>query len=801
VPATHLFFLFVPSPRTTLLFPSRFSFVLVKASSAQRDLSPDNFFPEFHGAMTKPETRAAVLPPPSPAAVATATAAYERDWAAMTRSAAHVLTPENRAANRQVFQLLVADGLIPLDDIHKLNDCDLIYRFLIARRFDVAVTHKSLVNYIAFRRRERINELLWEPFPAEVAPAVPKFLSCDRDGIPVSFNVPDPSLLTKLLKRYKREELMRYNYYSLEQGRRLCKALGMERFTSVMDLDQITMGIVTNPSAIGMLQDLSHAMQEFYPENVRSVYICNGGWAFSVAWAALRPLLDERLLAKFNNVGGGSKAKLAKGLGKAIDLAELPERYGGTKPESAPPHPVLAECIDHRVPVGTPPIVQGEAAAAAASPPATVASPVALRGPSTVSQAMTTPPSRQPTPYQGDTDAHHHAAAETSVARAGRTDRYGDAHSRTVGAAAGVVSPCDQTGDPVSDCESLMSAASGDLGSDGEDLGDGHTIARPAAVAIAHFSSSRQERQPPQRHHAHASQQRDGDESSGRVTALATPGEGSSRETCASSVVNSTAPGTARSGRTVTYYPAAATSIAATFAASLVDSPALAEDLDATSVDILVDGKRAVDNLSVHIIARRFASTGVAIEEGNYVVIAGRVYAVNSRSASLAQSSTSIASSGGGGSSLTPVADCLPESGHYLRQHFLVTDADGLVRLVVERGAVTSELRLARIEGPHRRYEEPRAMRYVGPSGKRKTEWIVKQRQGGTNEWDCVRKVGWGGPKEAVAALSVGPWRFPTTDPNPRRVVTFRSHSALVQEPLPVLVALAAIIEGQMAML
>ncbi len=58
--------------------------------------------------------------------------------------------------------------ILPIDDIHKVSDCDLIYRFLIAHRWDVAKAADGLRAYAERRAKNRMNDVLWEEFAPEV---------------------------------------------------------------------------------------------------------------------------------------------------------------------------------------------------------------------------------------------------------------------------------------------------------------------------------------------------------------------------------------------------------------------------------------------------------------------------------------------------------------------------------------------------------------------------------------------------------------------------------------------------------
>ncbi|KAG5482688.1 hypothetical protein CUR178_06725 [Leishmania enriettii] len=73
-------------------------------------------------------------------------------------SSAAPVYPENLTIRdpRQLKQIL------PIPDIHKVSDCDLIYRFLIARRMDINLATSDILHYIGFREKYNLNAILWD---------------------------------------------------------------------------------------------------------------------------------------------------------------------------------------------------------------------------------------------------------------------------------------------------------------------------------------------------------------------------------------------------------------------------------------------------------------------------------------------------------------------------------------------------------------------------------------------------------------------------------------------------------------
>eukprot|EP00672_Neobodo_designis_P000350 CAMPEP_0174882762 /NCGR_PEP_ID=MMETSP1114-20130205/84927_1 /TAXON_ID=312471 /ORGANISM="Neobodo designis, Strain CCAP 1951/1" /LENGTH=489 /DNA_ID=CAMNT_0016118163 /DNA_START=45 /DNA_END=1510 /DNA_ORIENTATION=+ len=284
------------------------------------------------------------------------TAEYEAALARMTASGPHELDDSHRALNRAVYAEV--QDVLPIDDIHKINDCDLIYRFLIAQRWHPQKAADALREYIEWREEMRLNEVLWEDFPPEVDAIAPRFHGTDRFGFPVFYDRPSPATVGKLLATVPRETLLRAHFAMMEQGRRLCKAMGRDRVTSVLDLALLNMSIVTNPSAVGLLKEFSHLDQKYYPENMRTMMLQNAGWTFGTLYKVIRPMLDERVQKKIQIMGTGDK--LAETMTPWIDMDDVLEDFGGNSKYDAPP----AVLQVRHLPVATPPLRPGETAIA-----------------------------------------------------------------------------------------------------------------------------------------------------------------------------------------------------------------------------------------------------------------------------------------------------------------------------------------------------------------------------------------------------------------------------------------------------
>ena len=92
-----------------------------------------------------------------------ATDPYEEELKRFEHSGPHEIDDERREKNREVRALL--KDIMPIDDIHKISDCDLVFKFLIARRWDSEAAAKGLREYATWRAGNKMNEVLWEEMP------------------------------------------------------------------------------------------------------------------------------------------------------------------------------------------------------------------------------------------------------------------------------------------------------------------------------------------------------------------------------------------------------------------------------------------------------------------------------------------------------------------------------------------------------------------------------------------------------------------------------------------------------------
>ncbi|ESK95408.1 sec14 cytosolic factor [Moniliophthora roreri MCA 2997] len=216
----------------------------------------------------------------------------------------------------------------------RMDDATLL-RFLRARKFDVALAKKMLLDAEEWRRDFGVDNLVKNfdfKEKEEVSKYYPQFYhKTDKAGRPIyieRFNNLDITALhncttfDRLLKRLVIE-------YEKSFSTRLpacSSAVGhpVESFCTILDLGHIGLGnfyrvkdYVMSAAAVG---------QDRYPETMGKFFIVNAPWTFSTVWMLVKPWLDEVTVRKIDISRDANTAKLLE----SIDADCLPKDLGGT---------------------------------------------------------------------------------------------------------------------------------------------------------------------------------------------------------------------------------------------------------------------------------------------------------------------------------------------------------------------------------------------------------------------------------------------------------------------------------------
>ena len=250
----------------------------------------------------------------------------EEDFAVQMKSGPHILTPEMRQKHRELQTILKGD--LPIRDPFRKSDCDMLYRYLIARKWDVGLAAEAVRENNVWREANSINTVLTER--CEDWGDMPEFIGVDREGYPIQYNAPNSQVLVDLLKSKPKDVLVRRHFIAMERARYLCKKHNAERTSCVVDLTNVGMTGITQ--AIAFLKEMGTYDQKYYPETMRRMIVCNGGWAITGAWKGIKNFIDPRTQQKISFVSGPPSAKV---LSEFIHPTQIPKKYGGTGDEAA----------------------------------------------------------------------------------------------------------------------------------------------------------------------------------------------------------------------------------------------------------------------------------------------------------------------------------------------------------------------------------------------------------------------------------------------------------------------------------
>lgn len=392
---------------------------------------------------------------------------YQRDFDAMTRSGPVLLDEDKRRKNLALCRAL--KDILPIKDIYKVNDCDLLYRFLIARHWNLEQAQDYVRRYAKRRQSENLDGLLLEDVNEEIAAVISLIYGFDKDGLPVLWMFVDPGRLLSCMKRYGMESLIRAQTRTMEQARFLSRARGVDRCTYVIDLGKVTMSAV-NSTTLGFVRELTTMLQQYYPEVMWRMLVYNTGWAVSGAWKVLKPFVDARVqdkirffncaptvasLAEFvtsNNVlpslGGTGKTDLVAQLLEA-EIARLrrhgptvtPPRTESFEPLDASAHQQAADAASHDVGTEDARMLDEEGTPLDAGVMRSPAQPSFDHSSASDSDDYFVP-CRSPTStvhtasrdncsyyFYQDSSTRRHRAGEDSDGEAGGSDRHADLHT------------------------------------------------------------------------------------------------------------------------------------------------------------------------------------------------------------------------------------------------------------------------------------------------------------------------------------------------------------------------------------
>ncbi|EEB88724.1 hypothetical protein MPER_13274 [Moniliophthora perniciosa FA553] len=225
----------------------------------------------------------------------------------------------------------------------RMDDATLL-RFLRARKFDVALAKKMLLECEQWRKQFGVDDIVKNfdfKEKAEVDKYYPQYyhkmdkpafdsLVVYKEGRPIyieRLGKLDIKALYNITSQERQLQRLVYEYEKFISTRlpACSESVGypVETSCTILDLHNVSLSnfyrvkdYVSQASSIG---------QNRYPECMGKFYIINAPYLFSTVWALIKPWLDEVTVAKIAILGSNYKDELLK----QIPIESLPKDFGG----------------------------------------------------------------------------------------------------------------------------------------------------------------------------------------------------------------------------------------------------------------------------------------------------------------------------------------------------------------------------------------------------------------------------------------------------------------------------------------
>eukprot|EP01006_Ploeotia_vitrea_P066764 TRINITY_DN95645_c0_g1_i1.p1 TRINITY_DN95645_c0_g1~~TRINITY_DN95645_c0_g1_i1.p1 ORF type:complete len:259 (-),score=28.35 TRINITY_DN95645_c0_g1_i1:62-838(-) len=211
--------------------------------------------------------------------------------------------------------------LLPLDDANKISDEDLILRFLVLHKFKVSAAETKLREYIQWRKKQGVNDILnTEPATEILTHMRGGFHGRDRLNRPNYYATFSTKDLVDLGHMKNTAKVLNAHTYQVEKQRETIKANGDTVFNLIVDLHDISTGLLTSRSAMAVAKAIVQQDAAMYPENTRYLFLLVPS-GFTALWKVFKPLIPDRVLAKTKVI---PMADAQVELQKYIDPSQLP---------------------------------------------------------------------------------------------------------------------------------------------------------------------------------------------------------------------------------------------------------------------------------------------------------------------------------------------------------------------------------------------------------------------------------------------------------------------------------------------
>ncbi|XP_070625932.1 putative SEC14-like protein 6 isoform X5 [Bos indicus] len=186
--------------------------------------------------------------------------------------------------------------------------------------------------HMKFRKQQDLDNILaWQPSEVVRLYEPSGFCGHDREGSPVWYHIIRGLDLKGLLLSVSKQELLRFNFWSLELLLRDCEQqsqkLGkkVEKISTVFDFEGLSLRHLWKPG-VELVQEFFSALEANYPEILKNLIIVKAPKLFPVAFNLIKPYITEETRRKVLILGGNWKQELLK----FISPDQLPVEFGGT---------------------------------------------------------------------------------------------------------------------------------------------------------------------------------------------------------------------------------------------------------------------------------------------------------------------------------------------------------------------------------------------------------------------------------------------------------------------------------------
>jgi hypothetical protein len=237
--------------------------------------------------------------------------------------------PQQHALDQLKKQLQDEGKFVP----ERMTD-QLLLRFLRARKFDVALAKKMLLEYEQWRIDYGVDEIVKNfdyKEQEEVDRYYPQYYhKTDKDGRPIYIERLGKLDIKALYacttqERQLQHLVQEYEKCLNDRFPKCSAAVGhpVETSCTILDLENVSLSnfyrvkdYVMAAAGIG---------QNRYPETMGKFYIINAPWTFTAVWSVIKPWLDEVTVRKINIIG----SSYVKDLLAQIPKENLPKDFGG----------------------------------------------------------------------------------------------------------------------------------------------------------------------------------------------------------------------------------------------------------------------------------------------------------------------------------------------------------------------------------------------------------------------------------------------------------------------------------------